>query len=127
MDRTVLAKHTCVRYKYSPQPPAPTSTYRDRTFTLKELQYPAQIGDILLKLRFNQRLGYVNSNGLQAVENNKILTEWGRSKGIQGNTDKVIGETLEATFSQNLALLDEYLDSRGVPPITPDSFKLPQL
>jgi hypothetical protein len=127
MDRTVLAKHTCVKYKYHPQPPPSTSTYRDRTFTLKELQYPAQIGDILLKLRFNQRLGYVNSDGLQAVENNKILTEWGRSKGIQGNTDKVIGETVEAAFAQDLKLLDEYLDSRGVPPITSNSFQIPRL
>lgn len=81
----------------------------------------------MLKLRFNQRLGYVNSDGLQAVENNKILTEWGRSKGIQGNTDKVIGETVEAAFAQDLKLLDEYLDSRGVPPITSNSFQIPRL
>jgi hypothetical protein len=65
--------------------------------------------------------------GLQAVENNRILADWGRSKGIQGTSDKVIGETVEAIFSQDLALLDEYLDNRGLPPISPDSVNLPHL
>jgi hypothetical protein len=127
MDRTVLATHKCVSHKYNSPSPPNVSTYRDRTYTLKELQYPAQIGDILLKLRYNQRVGYVNSAGLQLIENNGILADWGRSKGINGTTDKVIGETVEAAFSQDLALLDEYLDNRGVPPLTSNSVKLPHL
>ena len=40
--------------------------------------------------------------------------DWGRSKGINGTTDKIIGETVKAAFSQDLVLLDEYLDNRGV-------------
>ena len=127
MDRTVLATHKCISHKYDSPPPPNTSTYRDRTYTLKELQYPAQLGDILLKLPYNQRVGYVNSTRLQLVENNGILADWGRSKGINGTTDKVIGETVEAVFSQDLALLDEYLDNRGVPPITSNSVQLPHL
>jgi hypothetical protein len=86
-----------------------------------------QLGDIILKLRYNQRLGHVDAVGLQAGENNRILADWGRSKGIQGTSDKVIGETVEAIFSQDLALLDEYLDNRGLPSISPDSVNLPHL
>ena len=127
MDRTVLATHKCISHKYNSSPPPNISTFRDRTYTLKELQYPAQLGDIILKLRYNQRLGHVDAVGLQAVENNRILADWGRSKGIQGTSDKVIGETVEAIFSQDLALLDEYLDNRGLPPISPDSVDLPHL
>ena len=70
---------------------------------------------------------YVNSAGLQLIENNGILADWGRSKGINGTTDKVIGETVETAFSQDLALLDEYLDNRGVPPLMSNSVKLPHL
>ena len=127
MDRTVLATHKCISHKFKSTPPPNISTYRDRTYTLKELQYPAQLGDILLKLRYNQRLGHVDAAGLQSVENNGILADWGRLKGIQGTSDKVIGETVEAIFSQDLALLDEYLDNRGLPPISSDSVKLPHL
>jgi hypothetical protein len=96
-------------------------------YTLKELQYPTQLGDILLKLRYNQCLGHVDAVGLQSVENNGILANWGRSKGIQGTSDKVIGETVKAIFSQELTLLDEYLDNRGLPPISPTFVKLPSL
>lgn len=127
MKRTVLAKHKCITHKFQSTPPPNISTYRDRMYTLKELQYPAQLGDILLKLRYNQRLGHVDAVGLQSVENNRILADWGRSKGIQGTSDKVIGETVEAIFSQDLALLDEYLDNRGLPPISPTSVQLPSL
>ena len=77
MDCTVLATHKCVSHKYNSPPPPNISTYRDRTYTLKELQYPAQIGDILLKLQYNQHVGYVNSARLQLVENNGILADWG--------------------------------------------------
>ena len=127
MDCTVLATHKCVSQKYDSPSPPNVSTYHDRTYTLKELQYPAQIGDILLKLRYNQCVGYVNSAGLQLIENNGILVDWGRSKGINGTTDKVIGERVEGAFSQDLALLDEYLDNRGVPPVMSNSVKLPHL
>jgi hypothetical protein len=65
--------------------------------------------------------------GLQAVENNRILADWGRSKGIRDTSDKVIGETVGAIFLQDLALLDEYLDNRGLPPISSDSANLPHL
>ncbi len=61
------------------------------------------------------------------MENNGILADWGRSRGIQGTSDKVIGETVEAIFSQDLAELDKYLDNRGLPPISPNSVKLPHL
>jgi hypothetical protein len=127
MDCTVLAMHKCISHKYKSSPPPNFSTYRDHIYTLKELQYPTQLGDILLKLRYNQRLGHVNTAGLQAVENTGILADWGRLKGIQGTSDKVIRGTVEAIFSQDLALLDEYLDNRGVPPILSDSVNLPHL
>ena len=48
---------------------------------------------ILFKLQYNQCLKYVNAAGLQSVENNGILTDWGRLREINGTTDKVIGET----------------------------------
>jgi hypothetical protein len=127
LKRTVLAAHKCISLTFESTPPPNISTYRDRTYTLKELQFPAQLGDILLKLRYNQRLGHVDAVGLQSVENNRILADWGRSKGIKGTSDKVIGETVEAIFSQELTLLDEYLDNRGLPPISPTSVKLPSL
>ena len=127
MKRTVLAKHKCITYKFQSTPPSNVSTYRNRMYTLKELQYPAQLGDILLKLRYNQCLGHIDAVGLQSVENNRILADWGRSKGIQGTSNKVIGETVEAIFLQDLALLDEYLDNRGLPPISSTSVQLPSL
>jgi hypothetical protein len=127
MERSVLATHKCISHKFRSTLLPNISTFQDRTYTLKELQYPAQLGDILLKLRYNQRLGHVDAVGLQSVENNGILADWGRSRGIQGTSDKVIGETVEAMFSQDLALLDEYLDNRGLPPISPKSVKLPHL
>ena len=73
--------HTQVfSHKYNSPPPPNISTYCDCMYTLKELQYPAQLGDILLKLQYNQCVGYVNSPGLQLVENNGILAE-GKVKG----------------------------------------------
>ena len=46
-------------------------------------------------------------------------------KNIPSN--KVIGETVEAIFSQELTLLDEYLEHRGFLPISSTTVKLPSL
>ena len=78
-------------------------------------------------MRIPPLTGYVDTAGWQSVQNNGILVDWERWKEINGTTDKVIEETVEATFLQDLALLDEYLDNRGVIPIMSNSVKLPHL
>jgi len=94
---------------------------------LRNLQYPAQIGDILLKLRFNQRLGFVDSPRLQSIENMQVLADWAATNGFTGASSRVLAEKLEARFSYDLALLDRYLDEMNVPLVTANTFSLPRL
>jgi hypothetical protein len=122
-DRTVLAKHICILRKSV----TPTPHQLHQVQTLKNLKYPAQLGDILLKLRFNQHLGFVDSPRLQSIENMQVQADWAARNGFTGTTSRLLAEKLEAHFSHDLDLLDRYLDEVNIPPVTVDTISLPQL
>ena len=121
--RTVLANHMCIIWNSV----EPTAHQLLQAQMMRNLKFPAQIGDILLKLRFNQRLGFVDSPRLQSIENRQILADWAITNGLTGASSRLLAEKLEAHFSQNLALLDRYLDEMNVPLVTVNTLSLPQL